>query len=180
MLPGNMSKDTDMPPSASVQEVKDVKLSSEEPVGSSMARPEVSSEEPVGNSVAPPEAERVSNLRTLYSLLEQKYVKARAKLRSGGGKEILFKAVVDIGIGEVLQAEAWCLFHGLQLVLGLNLMKLEVKSDWGVLVNLILSDNVEGEAIEWQMWPEVSFRWEPLDSTPSRGGGESAKVRRHA
>ena len=74
MLPGNMSKDTDMPPSASVQEVKDVKLSSEEPVGSSMARPEVSSEEPVGNSVAPPEAERVSNLRTLYSLLEQKYV----------------------------------------------------------------------------------------------------------
>nr|XP_011462683.1 PREDICTED: chromatin structure-remodeling complex protein SYD isoform X2 [Fragaria vesca subsp. vesca] len=57
MLPRNMSKDTDMPPSATVQEVKDVKLSSEEPVGSSMARPEVSSEEPVSNSVAPPEAE---------------------------------------------------------------------------------------------------------------------------
>ncbi|XP_050373563.1 chromatin structure-remodeling complex protein SYD [Argentina anserina] len=57
ILPENTPEIMDMPPSAVAQEVEDVKSTSEEPVGSSVARAEVSSEEPVGNSVAPPEAE---------------------------------------------------------------------------------------------------------------------------
>ncbi|PRQ49757.1 putative ribonuclease H-like domain-containing protein [Rosa chinensis] len=50
--------------------------------------------------------------------------------------------MVNIGTGEVLQAEAWGLYHGLHLALSLNITRLEVESDSSILISLIHSDNV--------------------------------------
>ncbi|KAM5550396.1 hypothetical protein ABKV19_027522 [Rosa sericea] len=51
--------------------------------------------------------------------------------------------MINVGAGEVLQAESWGLFHGLQLALSLQITKLEVESDSSVLIKLIQRENVD-------------------------------------
>ena len=51
--------------------------------------------------------------------------------------------MVNIGCGEVLQAEAWGLFYGLQLALSSHISNLIVESDSATLVNLFNSESLE-------------------------------------
>ncbi|XP_062006018.1 uncharacterized protein LOC133723218 [Rosa rugosa] len=51
--------------------------------------------------------------------------------------------MINIGVGEVLLAEAWGLFHGLHLALSLKISKLEVESDSAILISHIQNDNVD-------------------------------------
>ena len=51
--------------------------------------------------------------------------------------------MINIGTGEVLQAEAWCHFYGIQMALNVKISKLEVESDSVVLVNLLQNSDVE-------------------------------------
>ena len=44
---------------------------------------------------------------------------------------------VNLGIGEILDAEAWGLFHGLKLAQLHNILKLDIESDSEILVNLV-------------------------------------------
>ncbi|KAL6137995.1 hypothetical protein ACLB2K_063283 [Fragaria x ananassa] len=46
--------------------------------------------------------------------------------------------MINIGSGDVLQAEAWGLFYGIQLALDMQISNLEVESDSAVLINLLL------------------------------------------
>lgn len=45
--------------------------------------------------------------------------------------------MINIGSGDVLQAEAWGLFYGIQLALDMQISNLEVESDSAVLINLL-------------------------------------------
>ncbi|KAL6188945.1 hypothetical protein ACLB2K_040335 [Fragaria x ananassa] len=51
--------------------------------------------------------------------------------------------MVNIGAGEVLQAEAWGLFYGIQLALSMKIPKLETESDSDVLVNLLQNSDMD-------------------------------------
>ncbi|KAL6125591.1 hypothetical protein ACLB2K_073647 [Fragaria x ananassa] len=51
--------------------------------------------------------------------------------------------MVNIGAGEVLQAEAWGLFYGIQLALSMKIPKLEIESDSAVLVNLLQNSDMD-------------------------------------
>ncbi|KAL6218271.1 hypothetical protein ACLB2K_011486 [Fragaria x ananassa] len=51
--------------------------------------------------------------------------------------------MINIGTGEVLQAEAWGLFKGIQMDLNIKISKSEVESDSAVLVNLLQNSNME-------------------------------------
>lgn len=44
---------------------------------------------------------------------------------------------VNLGTGEILDAEAWGLFHGLKLAQLHNILKLDIESDSAILVNLV-------------------------------------------
>ena len=48
-----------------------------------------------------------------------------------------------IGAGEVLQAEAWGLYYGIQLALNLQIAEIEVESDSAVLINLVQNADVD-------------------------------------
>jgi ribonuclease HI len=50
---------------------------------------------------------------------------------------------VNLGIGGILEAEAWGLFHGLKLAQIHNILKLEIESDSAVLVNLVQGNSTE-------------------------------------
>ncbi|KAL6177955.1 hypothetical protein ACLB2K_049476 [Fragaria x ananassa] len=49
---------------------------------------------------------------------------------------------VNLGVGDVIQAEAWGLLYGLKLALQLKIDRLEVETDSAVLVNLFHSSNL--------------------------------------
>ncbi|XP_004305448.1 PREDICTED: putative ribonuclease H protein At1g65750-like [Fragaria vesca subsp. vesca] len=49
---------------------------------------------------------------------------------------------INLGVGEILTAEAWGLFYGLKLVVKLQISNLEVESDSAILVNLMQSSNL--------------------------------------
>ncbi|KAL6183087.1 hypothetical protein ACLB2K_044498 [Fragaria x ananassa] len=49
---------------------------------------------------------------------------------------------VNLGIGEVLDAEAWGLFFGLRMVAMHNIVNLEIESDSAVLVQLMLKSDI--------------------------------------
>ena len=51
--------------------------------------------------------------------------------------------MANVGCGEVLQAEAWGLYYGLQLAANLHISKLVIESDSAVLVNLMHGENFE-------------------------------------
>ncbi|PRQ56366.1 putative ribonuclease H-like domain-containing protein [Rosa chinensis] len=51
--------------------------------------------------------------------------------------------MINVGAGEVLQAESWGLSLGLHLALSLKITRLEVESDSSVLINLIHSDSID-------------------------------------
>ncbi|KAL6145633.1 hypothetical protein ACLB2K_056319 [Fragaria x ananassa] len=51
--------------------------------------------------------------------------------------------MVNIGAGEVLQAEAWGLFYGIQLALSLDIPNLEVESDSSILINLLQGTDID-------------------------------------
>ncbi|KAL6130466.1 hypothetical protein ACLB2K_068845 [Fragaria x ananassa] len=51
--------------------------------------------------------------------------------------------MINIGTGEVLQAEAWGLFYGLQLALSMQISNLDVELDSAVLVNLLQNHNMD-------------------------------------
>ncbi|KAL6205116.1 hypothetical protein ACLB2K_022380 [Fragaria x ananassa] len=51
--------------------------------------------------------------------------------------------MVNIGAGEVLQAEAWGLFYGIQLAFSMKIPKLEIEFDSAVLVNLLQNSDMD-------------------------------------
>lgn len=51
--------------------------------------------------------------------------------------------MLNIGVGEVLQAEAWGLASGLQLAKDLNITHIEVESDSAVLINILQSTDLD-------------------------------------
>ncbi|KAL6201494.1 hypothetical protein ACLB2K_025208 [Fragaria x ananassa] len=50
---------------------------------------------------------------------------------------------INLVVGDILDAEAWGLYHGLKLVARLNIMKLEVEYDYAILVQSMNSSNTE-------------------------------------
>ncbi|KAL6225557.1 hypothetical protein ACLB2K_004407 [Fragaria x ananassa] len=44
---------------------------------------------------------------------------------------------INLGIGEILDAEAWGLFYGLPLAAKLNVQRIEIESDSAILVQLL-------------------------------------------
>ena len=51
--------------------------------------------------------------------------------------------MVNIGVGEVLQAEARGLFYGIQLALSLDILNLEVESNSSILINLLQGTDID-------------------------------------
>ncbi|XP_004292858.1 PREDICTED: putative ribonuclease H protein At1g65750-like [Fragaria vesca subsp. vesca] len=50
---------------------------------------------------------------------------------------------INIGVGEILDAEAWGLFHGLKLAVDLNIKNLLIESDSAILVQLMQNSNFD-------------------------------------
>ncbi|KAL6178588.1 hypothetical protein ACLB2K_050106 [Fragaria x ananassa] len=46
---------------------------------------------------------------------------------------------INLGVGEILAAEAWGILHGLRLVANLHISKLEIETDSVILLNLMHS-----------------------------------------
>lgn len=53
-----------------------------------------------------------------------------------------------IGVGDVLQAEIWRIFIGLKTAMDLHIMKLEIDSDYVVVVSLLHSEDYEVHPLE--------------------------------
>ncbi|PRQ40559.1 putative ribonuclease H-like domain-containing protein [Rosa chinensis] len=53
----------------------------------------------------------------------------------------------SMGVGEIVEAEAWGLYIGLKLALDLHIKRLEVESDLAIVVNLINSGNIDSHPL---------------------------------
>ena len=50
---------------------------------------------------------------------------------------------INLGVGEILDAEAWALYYGLKLADNLSIKNLEIESDSAILVQLMQMDNID-------------------------------------